>query len=158
MPLPAPAIPLGSKPPIAPEARPGPSSLLSPPRQPRPRSPRAYSTPSAPAARTRSAPPPDRVRPCQCSGFCRRSGRDPGQDLTTMSIWTGFLYRSESTMAYEESYTYAREHLAELLDRAESEREPVLIRRRGHEDVALIAAGELATLRETAHLLRSPAN
>jgi antitoxin YefM len=34
----------------------------------------------------------------------------------------------------------------------------VIISRRGADDVALIAADELASLQETAHLLRSPAN
>lgn len=34
----------------------------------------------------------------------------------------------------------------------------VVITRRGAADVALIAAEELASLRETAHLLRSPKN
>ena len=56
------------------------------------------------------------------------------------------------------SYSYARDNLAELWDRAEDEREPVVIERRGHEDMALIPAAELRSLRETAHLLRSPAN
>jgi antitoxin YefM len=37
-------------------------------------------------------------------------------------------------------------------------REVVIIQRRGAEDVALIAADELAGLLESAHLLRSPAN
>jgi antitoxin YefM len=39
-----------------------------------------------------------------------------------------------------------------------STREPVIIRRRNADDVALIAADELASLQETAHLLRSPKN
>jgi antitoxin YefM len=56
------------------------------------------------------------------------------------------------------SYSYARDHLAELWDKAEDEREPVVIQRRGHEDMALIPAAELRSLRETAYLLRSPAN
>lgn len=56
------------------------------------------------------------------------------------------------------SYTYARDNLAELWDQAEDEREPIVIQRRGHEDMALIPAAELRSLRETAHLLRSPAN
>ena len=34
----------------------------------------------------------------------------------------------------------------------------VIISRRGEEDVALVSAGELESLLETAHLLRSPAN
>ncbi|HEX4954383.1 MAG TPA: type II toxin-antitoxin system prevent-host-death family antitoxin [Thermoanaerobaculia bacterium] len=56
------------------------------------------------------------------------------------------------------TYTEARARLAQLLDEVVANREPVVIRRRGHEDVALIAASELTSLEETAHLLRSPAN
>lgn len=56
------------------------------------------------------------------------------------------------------SYTEARESLATLWDKVESEREPVEITRRGHESMMLIPAGELTGLMETAHLLRSPAN
>ena len=61
-------------------------------------------------------------------------------------------------MPLEASYTYARDNLAALLDRAEQDREVVIVRRRGHEDVALIASAELRSLFETAHLLRSPRN
>ena len=61
-------------------------------------------------------------------------------------------------MASVTTYTQAREKLAALLNEATSSREPVVIRRRGAEDVALIAADELRSLMETAHLLRSPAN
>ena len=56
------------------------------------------------------------------------------------------------------SYTDARARLASLCDEVESGREAVVIKRRGHPDVALISADELTALRETAHLLRSPAN
>ena len=56
------------------------------------------------------------------------------------------------------SYTDARAHLATLCDRAVDDLETVIITRRGRPDVALIAADELASLEETAHLLRSPAN
>lgn len=48
--------------------------------------------------------------------------------------------------------------LAALCDVVASTRQPVLIRRPGSEDVALISAEELASLTETAHLMRSPAN
>lgn len=61
-------------------------------------------------------------------------------------------------MAIEITYTAARANLAKLLDSAVADREIILIRRRGAEDVALIAADELASLLETAHLLRSPRN
>lgn len=61
-------------------------------------------------------------------------------------------------MADTTTYSQARATLATLCDRVTSTREPVLIRRRGHADVALIAAEELSSLMETAHLLRSPKN
>ena len=48
--------------------------------------------------------------------------------------------------------------LAALCDEVASTRQPVLIRRPGGEDVALISVEELASLTETAHLMRSPAN
>jgi antitoxin YefM len=56
------------------------------------------------------------------------------------------------------TYTEAREHLAELLNRAVQDRETIIIKRRKGGDVALIAADELAGLLETVHLLRSSAN
>jgi antitoxin YefM len=61
-------------------------------------------------------------------------------------------------MAADVTYSHAREHFAELWDKLEESREMAVIRRRGHEDMALIPADELASLRETAYLLRSPAN
>ena len=61
-------------------------------------------------------------------------------------------------MVHEASFTQARWRLASLMDQVTDTREPVLIRRRGREPVALIAAAELAGWLETAHLLRSPRN
>lgn len=61
-------------------------------------------------------------------------------------------------MPNETSYTHARANLAALCDQVTSTREPIVIRRRGSEDVALVAAAELRGLMETAHLLRSPKN
>ena len=61
-------------------------------------------------------------------------------------------------MIHETTYTKARERLASLMDQVTDTREPVLIRRRGREPVALIAADELASWLETAYLLRSPRN
>ncbi|GMA16190.1 type II toxin-antitoxin system prevent-host-death family antitoxin [Deinococcus metallilatus] len=58
----------------------------------------------------------------------------------------------------ERTYTQARAELASLMDRAVNDRETVIIERRGRESVALIAADELRSLQESAHLLRSPAN
>ena len=61
-------------------------------------------------------------------------------------------------MIHETTYTQARERLAALMDQVTDTREPVLIRRRGREPVALVAADELASWLETAYLLRSPNN
>jgi antitoxin YefM len=61
-------------------------------------------------------------------------------------------------MPRETSYTHARAHLVALCDEVVSTREPIIIHRRGAEDVALITADELRGLLETAHLLRSPKN
>ncbi|MGH3148254.1 MAG: type II toxin-antitoxin system Phd/YefM family antitoxin [Rubrobacter sp.] len=61
-------------------------------------------------------------------------------------------------MTVRTTYTQARARFAALLDEVTNNREVVIIRRRGAEDVAMIAADELTGLLETAHLLRSPAN
>ena len=61
-------------------------------------------------------------------------------------------------MTVEISYSQARQRLASLLDAVTDDREIVIIRRRKGEPAALIAADELASLTETAHLLRSPTN
>jgi len=56
------------------------------------------------------------------------------------------------------TYTNARATLAALCEEVSSTREPVIIRRRNAADVALVSADELASLLETAHLMRSPRN
>lgn len=61
-------------------------------------------------------------------------------------------------MAIETTYSHARENFAALWDEVEDSREAAVIQRRGHEDMALIPADELSSLRETAYLLRSPEN
>lgn len=61
-------------------------------------------------------------------------------------------------MAIQTHFTQANAKLAHFLDEATHNREVIIIQREGEEDVALIAADELAGLLETAHLLRSPAN
>lgn len=61
-------------------------------------------------------------------------------------------------MTIQTTYTQARANFAALLDEVTNNQEVVIIQRRGMEDVALISAAELASLLETAHLLRSPAN
>ena len=61
-------------------------------------------------------------------------------------------------MTVRVSYSHARDNLADIWNEVEESREAAVIQRRGHEDMALIPADELASLRETAHLLRSPQN
>ena len=51
-----------------------------------------------------------------------------------------------------------RRNLASILDQVADRQETVVVRRRGSRDVALIPAGGLAGLMETAHLLQSPEN
>lgn len=61
-------------------------------------------------------------------------------------------------MTTETTYTQARKQLKTLMDRAVDDREVVIVRRRSGGAVAMIAADELQSLMETAHLLRSPKN
>lgn len=61
-------------------------------------------------------------------------------------------------MRSEITYTAARARFAALCDEVADSGEPVVIHRRGSEDVAIISAAELRSLTETAHLLRSPRN
>src|SRR3954469_12331124 len=67
-------------------------------------------------------------------------------------------HAGEDAMPTETTYTHARANLSALCNEVTSTREPIVIRRRGSEDVALVAAAELRSLMETAHLLRSPKN
>lgn len=61
-------------------------------------------------------------------------------------------------MTIETTYSQAREQLKSLMDRAVNDREVIVVRRRSGGDVAMIAADELESLVETAHLLRSAKN
>lgn len=62
------------------------------------------------------------------------------------------------SMAVETTYTQLRETLASVLDRVVDDREIIIVRRRGAQDVALLPSAELAGLLETVHLMRSPKN
>ncbi|MBX3060763.1 MAG: type II toxin-antitoxin system prevent-host-death family antitoxin [Anaerolineae bacterium] len=61
-------------------------------------------------------------------------------------------------MAIQVTYSQARENLAQLWDEVTQNKETIIITRRGAKDVALVSASELASLEETAYLLRSPKN
>jgi antitoxin YefM len=60
--------------------------------------------------------------------------------------------------ASEITYSHARAHLSEVLDRVGYDRQIITITRRNQPDVAIIAADELSSLLESVYLLRSPAN
>ena len=61
-------------------------------------------------------------------------------------------------MPVRTTYSRARANLATLLEEVSANNEIVIINRRKGADVALVAAAELSSLMETAHLLRSPKN
>ena len=56
------------------------------------------------------------------------------------------------------NYTNLRQNLASILDEAISDRNVIVVIRQGKEDVAILAADELANILETLHLFRSPTN
>ncbi len=56
------------------------------------------------------------------------------------------------------SYTESRARYAEVLDAVVNDREEVVITRAGHEPVVIMSLEDFESLRETAYLLRSPAN
>lgn len=56
------------------------------------------------------------------------------------------------------SYTDSRARYAEVLDSVVNDREEVVITRAGHESVVMMSLADFESLRETAHLMRSPTN
>lgn len=56
------------------------------------------------------------------------------------------------------SYTESRANYAEMLDGVVNDREEVVITRAGHEPVVVVSLEDYESLRETAYLMRSPAN
>lgn len=56
------------------------------------------------------------------------------------------------------SYTESRAHYAEVLDSVINDREEVVITRAGHEPVVIMSLADFESMRETAYLMRSPAN
>lgn len=56
------------------------------------------------------------------------------------------------------SYTESRARYAEVLDSVVQDREEVVITRAGHEPVVIVSLADFESLRETAYLMRSPAN
>jgi antitoxin YefM len=56
------------------------------------------------------------------------------------------------------SYTESRARYAQVLDAVTNDREEVVITRAGHESVVIVSLEDYESLRETAYLMRSPAN
>lgn len=56
------------------------------------------------------------------------------------------------------TYSEARENLKAVMDKAATDRAPVLITRQRGENVVLVSASEWAGIEETLHLMASPAN
>ena len=56
------------------------------------------------------------------------------------------------------SYTESRARYAEVLDSVVNDREEVVITRAGHASVVIVSLADFESLRETAYLMRSPAN
>lgn len=56
------------------------------------------------------------------------------------------------------SYTESRARYAEVLDSVTADREEVVITRAGHESAVILSLADYEALRESAYLMRSPAN
>ncbi|MHB1008441.1 MAG: type II toxin-antitoxin system Phd/YefM family antitoxin [Propionibacteriaceae bacterium] len=56
------------------------------------------------------------------------------------------------------SYTESRARYAEVLDSVVDDHEEIVITRAGHEPVVIVSLEDYESLKETAYLMRSPAN
>ena len=56
------------------------------------------------------------------------------------------------------SYTESRARYSEVLDSVVNDGEEIIITRAGHEPVIIMSLADFESLRETAHLMSSPAN
>jgi antitoxin YefM len=56
------------------------------------------------------------------------------------------------------SYSESRARYAEVLNAVTDDREEIVITRAGHEPVVIVSLEDYESLKETAYLLRSPAN
>lgn len=68
-----------------------------------------------------------------------------------------FMYR-EGVVMRTISYSESRARYAEVLDAVVNDREEFVITRSGHEDAVIVSLDDYQSLKETAYLLRSPAN
>ncbi len=80
----------------------------------------------------------------------------PAALVCVLSTLYSFLYRRGAMKTM--SYTESRARYAEVLDSVVNDREEIVITRAGHEPVVIMSLADFESLRETAYLMRSPAN
>ncbi|HEX8418223.1 MAG TPA: type II toxin-antitoxin system prevent-host-death family antitoxin [Methylobacterium sp.] len=68
-----------------------------------------------------------------------------------------YLYTGRSDLT-QVGFTELRNNLATHFDRVESDRAELVVTRQNHEDLVILPLAELESLRETLHLLGTPAN
>lgn len=68
------------------------------------------------------------------------------------------LYVEEVVAVKTMSYSESRAKYAEVLNSVTDDREEVVITRAGHDPVVIVSLEDYESLKETAYLLRSPAN
>jgi antitoxin YefM len=86
-----------------------------------------------------------------------RSSR-PGRLARSEACTYSFLYVRWGVTMRTMTYSETRAHLAEVLNRVADDREEVVVTRSGREDVVIVSREDYESLRETAYLLRNPAN
>ena len=69
-----------------------------------------------------------------------------------------FLYVQGGLHLKTMTYSESRARYAETLNSVVEDREEVIVTRAGHDPVVIVALDDYQSLRETAYLLRSPAN
>ena len=69
-----------------------------------------------------------------------------------------FLYVEGRSIVKTMTYSESRARYAEVLNSVTDDREEVVITRAGHEPVVIVSLEDYESLKETAYLLRSPAN
>jgi antitoxin YefM len=68
------------------------------------------------------------------------------------------LYVEEGAAMKTMTYSESRARYAEVLNSVNDDREEVVITRAGHDPVVIVSLADYESLKETAYLLRSPAN
>jgi antitoxin YefM len=75
-----------------------------------------------------------------------------------MTLAYNFLYVTRGDPMRTMTYSESRAKYAETLNAVVDDREEVVITRSGHDPVVIVSLEDYESLKETAYLLRSPAN